>query len=104
MPSVKGLCENKCIHLLKLSDLKQIASNLSIHDIRTYWKGIKQVNNTRLPNPNNVGGAENVRNIWLHRYESLLNSIPDSPVRKLRIHKIDMYCSNIQLNDNIACC
>ena len=44
-------------------------------------------------------GAENVRNMWLHHYQSLLNSIPDSPVH---IHKIDKYCSNIQFNDNMV--
>ena len=37
--------------------------------------------------------------MWLHHYQSLLNSIPDSPVH---IHKIDKYCSNIQFNDNVV--
>ena len=37
------------------------------------------------------------RNMWLYHYQLLLNSISDSPVH---IHKIDMYCSNIQNNDN----
>ena len=35
------------------------------------------MNNARLPNPSNVGGAsgvENVKNMWLHHYQSLLNS------------------------------
>ena len=35
----------------------------------------------------------------LHHCQSLLNSIPDSPVH---IHKIDKYCSNIQFNDNMV--
>ena len=67
-----------------------------------FWKDIKQASNARLPNPSSVGGAcgaENVRNMWLHRYQSLLNSIPDSPVQ---MHKIEMYCSNIQINDNMV--
>ena len=53
------------------------------------------MNNVRLPNPSNVGGAsdvENVKNTWLHHYQSLLNSIPGSPVN------INEYCSNVQLN------
>ena len=56
------------------------------------------MNNARLPNPSNVGGAsgvENVKNMWLHHYHSLLNSIPGSPVN---IKKINEYCSNVQLN------
>ena len=72
----------------------------SSHDLKN--KGIKQANNARLPNPSNVGGAcgaENVRNMWLHHYQSLLNSVPKSTVH---IHKIDMYCSNIQLSDNMV--
>ena len=35
------------------------------------------MNNARLPNPSNVGGAsgvENVKNMWLHHYQSLFNS------------------------------
>ena len=56
------------------------------------------MNNARLPNPSNVGGAsgvENVKNMWLHHYQSLLNSIPGSPVN---IKKINEHCSNVQLN------
>ena len=59
------------------------ASSLSNHDLKNFLKGIKQASNARLPNPSNVGGAcgaEHVRNMWLHNYQSLLNSIPDSPV------------------------
>ena len=37
--------------------------------------------------------------MWLHHYQSLLNSIPDSHVH---IHKINKYCSNIQFNDNMV--
>ena len=37
--------------------------------------------------------------MWLRHYQSLLNSIPDSPVH---IHKINKYCSNIQINDNMV--
>ena len=81
---------------------ERLASNLSSHDFKNFWKGIKQANNARLPNHSNVGGAcgaENVRNMWLHHYQSLLNSVPESTVH---IHKIDMYCSNIQLSDNMV--
>ena len=41
-------------------------------------------------------GAENVRNMWLHHYKSLLNYIPDS---RVHIHKIDTYYRHIQCND-----
>ena len=37
------------------------------------------MNNARLPNLSNVGGAsgaENVKNLWLHHYQFLLNSTP----------------------------
>ena len=37
--------------------------------------------------------------MWLRHYQSLLNSIHDSPVH---IHKINIYCSNIQINDNMV--
>ena len=59
------------------------------------------MNNARLPNPSNVGGAsgaENVKNMWLHHYQSLLNSTPGSPVN---IKKINEYCSNVQFNDQM---
>ena len=55
------------------------------------------MNNARLPNPSNVGGAsgvENVKIMWLHHYQSLLNYLPGSPVN---IKKINEYCSNVQL-------
>ena len=51
-----------------------------------------------MTHPSNVGGSsgvENVKNMWLHHYQSLLNSIPGSPVN---IKKINEYCSNVQLN------
>ena len=47
---------------------ERLASNLSSHDFKNFWKGIKQANNARLPIPSNVGGAcdaENVRIMWL---------------------------------------
>ena len=56
------------------------------------------MNNARLPNSSNVGGtsgAENVKNMWLHHYQSLLNSIPGSPAN---INKINEYCSTVQFN------
>ena len=65
-------------------------------------KTFGRANNARLPNPSNVGdacGAENVRKMWLHHYQSLLNSVPEPTVH---IHKIDMYCSNIQISDNMV--
>ena len=37
--------------------------------------------------------------MWLLHYQSLLNSVPESTVH---IHKIDMYCSNIQLSDKMV--
>ena len=55
----------------------------------------------RLPNPCNVGGAsgvENVKNMSLHHYQSLLNSIPGSPAN---IKKSNEYCSNVQFNDQM---
>ena len=59
------------------------------------------MNNAKLPNRSNVGGAsgaENIKNMWLHHYQSLLNSIPGSPAN---IKKINEYCSNVQLNDQM---
>ena len=56
------------------------------------------MNNARLSNPSNVGGAsgvENLKNMWLHHYQSLLNSIPGSPAN---IKKINEYCSNVHFN------
>ena len=62
---------------------------------------MKHMNNARLPNPSNVGGAsgmENVKNIWLHHYQSLFNDIPSSPAN---VKKINEYCSNAQFNDQM---
>ena len=59
------------------------------------------MNNARLPNPSNTGGAsgaENVKNMWLHHYQSLLNSLLGSPAN---IKKINEYCSNVQFNDQM---
>ena len=56
------------------------------------------MNNARLPNPSNVGGAsgaENVKNMWLHHYQSLLNSIAGSTANTKQINE---YCSNVQFN------
>ena len=36
--------------------------------------------------------------MWFH-YQSLLNSVPEST---FHIYKIDMYCSNIQISDNMV--
>ena len=90
----KRLCE-KNAEILKA---ERLASKLCNNDFKNFWKDIKHMNNARLPNPSNVGGAsgvENVKNMWLHHYQSLLNSIPGSPVN---IKKINEYCSNVQLN------
>ena len=90
----KRLCE-KNAEILKA---ERLASKLCNNDFKNFWKDIKHMNNARLPNPSNVGGAsgvENVKNMWLHHYQFLLNSIPGSPVN---IKKINEYCSNVQLN------
>ena len=74
----KRLCE-KNAEILKA---ERLASKLCNNDFKNFWKDIKHMNNARLPNPSNVGGAsgvENVKNMWLHHYQSLLNSIPGSP-------------------------
>ena len=102
--NVPNLNSTKDIVKTNAESLKaeRLASNLSSRDFKNIWNGIKQVNIARLPNPSNVGGAcgaENVRNMWLHHYQSLLNSVPESTVH---IHKIDMYCSNIQISDNMV--
>ena len=77
---------------------ERLASKLCNNDFKNFWKDIKHMNNAMLPNPSNVGGSsgvENVKNMWLHLYQSLLNSIPGSPVNT---KKINEYCSNVQLN------
>ena len=69
----KRLCE-KNAEILKA---ERLASKLCNNDFKNFWKDIKHMNNARLPNPSNVGGAsgvENVKNMWLHHYQSLLNS------------------------------
>ena len=75
---------------------EQHTSNLSSHDFRNFWKGIKRANNARLLNPSNVGGACGTENV---HYQSLLNFVPKSTVHTL---EIDMYCSNIQISDNMV--
>ena len=80
---------------------ERLASKLCNNDFQKFWKDIKHMNNASLPNPSDVGGAsgaENVKNTWLHHYQSLLNSIPGSPVN---IKKINKYCSNVQFNDQM---
>ena len=37
--------------------------------------------------------------MWLHHYQSLLNSIPGSPVH---ISKIEAYCNNITFHDQMT--
>ena len=67
-------------HLKKNAEIlkaERLASKLCNNDFKNFWKDIKHMNNARLPNPSNVGGAsgvENVKNMWLHHYQSLLNS------------------------------
>ena len=90
----KRLCE-KNAEVLKA---ERLTSKLCYNDFRNFWKYIKHMNNARLPNPSNVGvasGVENVKNMWLHHYQSLLNSIPGSPAN---IKKINEYCSNVLFN------
>ena len=41
---------------------------------------------------------ENVKNMWLHHYQSLLNSVLGSPTN---IKKINEYHSNVQFNDQM---
>ena len=59
------------------------------------------MNNARLSNPSNVGGAsgvENVKNMWLHHYQSLLNSIPGSPANiKSTLPATWTWCSDLNL-------
>ena len=90
----KRLCEKNC-EILKA---ERLASKLCNNDLKNFWKDIKHLHNARLPNPSNVSGAsgvENVKNMWLYHYQSLLNSIPGSPAN---IKKINEYCSNVQFN------
>ena len=77
---------------------ERLASKLCNHDFKNLWKNIKHMNNARLPNPSNVGGAsgvENVKNMWFHHYQSLFNSMPGSPAN---IKNINEYCSNVEFN------
>ena len=70
--------------------VKRHASNLCNNDFNNFCKEIKHMNNVRLPNASNVGGAssaENVKNMWLHHYQSLLNSIPGSPANIKKINE-----------------
>ena len=53
------------------------------------------MNNARLPNPSNVGGAsgfENVKNMWLHHYQSLLNLyLALQPTSRRLMNTVAMY-------------
>ena len=49
-------------------------------------------------NPSTIGSAENVKNVWLHHYQSLLNSTSDSPANTKKINEC---CSNVQFNDQV---
>ena len=80
---------------------ERLASKLCNNDFKNFWKDLKHMNNARLPNASNVGGAsgaENVKNRWLHHYQSLLNSIPGSLANTKMINE---YCSNVQFNDQM---
>ena len=80
----------------------RLASKLSCKDLNNFWKDKKKTSNAKLQTPSNVGGArgaENVRKMWLHHYQSLLNSIPGSP---MHISKIEAYCNNITFHDQMT--
>ena len=90
--------KRQCEKNAEILKAEKLASKVCNNYFKNFWKDIKHMNNARLPNPSNDGGAsgvENVKNMWLHHYQSLLNSIPGSPVN---IKKINEYCSNVQLN------
>ena len=69
----KTLCEKNA----EILQAERLASKLCNNDFNNFWYDIKHMSNARLPNPSNVGGAsgvENVNNMLLHHYQSLLNS------------------------------
>ena len=77
-------------NLTILKSLKDAAEAIPTKANNTSRKDIKHMNNARLRNPSNVGGAsgtENVNNIWLHHYQSLLNSMPGSPANTKKINE-----------------
>ena len=87
-----------CEKMLKFLELNDLLLNYAIMISKTSGK---PMNNAMLPNPSNVDGAsrdENVKSMWLHHYQSLLNSIPGSPAN---IKKINEYCSNVHFNDQM---
>ena len=50
-------------HLKKNAEIlkaERLASKLCNNDFKNFWKDIKHMNNARLPNPSNVGGASGV--------------------------------------------
>ena len=55
----KRLCEKNA----EIIKAEQLASKLCSNDLKNFWKGIKHMNNARLPNPSNVGGASGVENV-----------------------------------------
>ena len=66
-----------CEKNAEILNAERLAFKLCNNDFKNFWKDIKHINNARLPNPSNVGGAsgvENVKNMWLHHYQSLFNS------------------------------
>ena len=90
----KRLCEKNA----EILRAERLASKLCNNDLKNFWKDLKHMNYARLPNPSNVGaasGAENVKNMWLHHGQSLLNSITGYPTN---IKMINGYCSNVHFN------
>ena len=55
----KRLCEKNA----EIIKAEQLASKLCSNDLKNFWKGIKHMNNARLPNPSNVGGASGMENV-----------------------------------------
>ena len=47
-------------------------------DMLSFWKGVKKVNNSRLPlstKVSNCAGEENICKMWQTHYQTLLNSV-----------------------------
>ena len=92
------LNKRRCEKNAEILRAERLASKLCNNDLKNVWKDLKHMNYARLPNPSNVGaasGAENVKNMWLHHGQSLLNSITGYPAN---IKKINEYCSNVHFN------
>ena len=70
-------------------------------DMKSFWKEVKDLNNSKIPNVNNIDnvtGESNIANFWKDHYEKLLNS--NNCVKKKNIvmdklivisHSNDMY-------------